>query len=183
MILKISKYIDNSIKYILVALVLLMLSMSVINVVLRLFGISYSWIEPLVRHMVFSTAFLGATLATGSSKHIAIEILPKYFEAQKKYELIYWIQKLSNLISVVILYFLANSGYEFFSVEKKYGAESFLGLHSSSLVLIIPVGFVLMMIRSILNLLDFSRPIHKEEVLAPSFENQENVHLHKKSEE
>lgn len=154
---KISYYTDMAIKRLLVVIVFSMLFFSVINVILRWFGVSYSWIEPMVRHLVFSTAFLGATLATANSKHIGIEIFQKYLESKHKEKLLFFIGKLSNFISFVILYFLANSGYEFFSVEKKYGAESFLGIHSSTLVLIIPIGFALMMFRSALNFMDFSR--------------------------
>lgn len=157
MIKKISYYIDEVVKKLLVVIVFSMLLFSVSNVVLRWFGISYSWIEPLVRHLVFSTAFLGATLATANSKHIGIEILQKFLETKKKTNLLFILSKLSNFISFIILYFLANSGYEFFSVEKRYGAESFLGIHSSTLVLIIPIGFSLMMFRSALNFLDFSK--------------------------
>lgn len=157
MIKKISYYIDEVVKKLLVVIVFSMLLFSVSNVVLRWFGISYSWIEPMVRHLVFSTAFLGATLATANSKHIGIEILQKFLETKKKTNLLFILSKLSNFISFIILYFLANSGYEFFSVEKRYGAESFLGIHSSTLVLIIPIGFSLMMFRSALNFLDFSK--------------------------
>lgn len=157
MIKKISHYTDEVVKKLLVVIVFSMLLFSVINVVLRWFGVSYSWIEPMVRHLVFSTAFLGATLATANSKHIGIEILQKFLETKKKTNLLFILSKLSNFISFIILYFLANSGYEFFSVEKRYGAESFLGIHSSTLVLIIPIGFSLMMFRSALNFLDFSK--------------------------
>lgn len=157
MIKRISFYTDEIVKKLLVLIVFSMLLFSVFNVVMRWFGISYSWIEPMVRHLVFSTAFLGATLATASSKHIGIEILQKYLETKNKENLLFLLSKISNFISFIILYFLANSGYEFFSVEKRYGADSFLGIHSSTLVLIIPIGFYLMMFRSALNFLDFSK--------------------------
>ncbi len=153
---KIANLLDSVVKKALVLLVFSMLSLSVINVCLRWFGISYSWIEPLVRHMVFATAFLGATLATASGKHIAVEIFHKLLETKGKKRNLLLIQKVSTALTIFVLFFLANSGYEFFSVEQRYGSESFLGIHSSTLVLIIPIGFSLMFLRAILDFMDFS---------------------------
>ncbi|EQC47137.1 TRAP transporter small permease [Bacteriovorax sp. Seq25_V] len=153
---KTANLLDSAVKKSLVLIVFGMLGFSVSNVVLRWFGISYAWIEPLVRHMVFATAFLGATLATAASKHIAIEIFHKILETKGSKKNLFLLQKLATALTAIVLFFLANSGYEFFSVEQKYGAESFLGLHTSTLVLIIPIGFSLMFLRAILDLLDFS---------------------------
>ena len=42
-----------------------MLFFTLFNIVARWFGMSFLWIDPLVRHMVFLSAFMGAVMATG----------------------------------------------------------------------------------------------------------------------
>lgn len=153
---KIGSAIDNFVKTLLVINVFAMLLLSVISIVLRWVGVSFLWVEPLVRHMVFATAFLGATLATATGRHIAIEILAKSLEAAEKEKLLFVVQKITSFLTIFGLVWLAYSGYSFFNVEKEYGKVVFLGIHSSALVGIIPVGFALMLIRTVCDFLDFS---------------------------
>ena len=72
--IKILKHIDDFIESIsksgLVICIALMLGLTLVNIVLRWFGHTWLWVEPLVRHLVFVCAFLGGALATGSKNHI-----------------------------------------------------------------------------------------------------------------
>ncbi|OIQ19873.1 MAG: hypothetical protein BM556_05145 [Bacteriovorax sp. MedPE-SWde] len=152
---KIGSLIDKFVQTVLVINVFSMLLLTVISIFLRWIGISFLWVEPLVRHMVFATAFLGATLATATGRHIAIEILAKSMEATGKNNYQFLITKLTSFLTVLALVWLTYSGYSFFLVEKQYGKIAFLGLHSSFLVGIIPAGFFLMLVRGICDFLDF----------------------------
>ncbi len=155
MIRDIQKLTDQIVGYLLVVVVALMLSLSIFAIVLRWFDQSLGWIDPLVRHLVFVTAFLGATLASGKSRHIAIEILPKFLENQGKHRALFILNKFINLATIIGTIWLFASGYQFYHVEKEYGQMLSLGLHSSTMVAIIPVGFALIFFRTILAFLDF----------------------------
>ena len=147
---------DSIIKSSVVVVVFLMLSISVLSIVLRWFQVSLTWTEPLVRHLVFLSAFLGATLAASTSRHIAIEILEKFLEAKEEYKKIFILQKFIAVVTTICLIFLMLSGYEFFKVEREYGTEVFWGIHSSTLVFIIPLGFFLVFTRTFLSLFESS---------------------------
>ena len=72
---KLDEWIDNFSSWLLVISVVLMLFLSVLNIFLRWGNTTIFWIEPLVRHLVFLSAFLGGILATGRKNHIGIDII------------------------------------------------------------------------------------------------------------
>jgi TRAP-type C4-dicarboxylate transport system permease small subunit len=124
-----------------------MLALSVFSILLRWFETSMLWIDPLVRHLVFLSAFLGGVLATGKGTHIGIDVLGRYFESAHHEALLKNLKRIIGLTSFGTLIWLVYASYEFMLIELKYGKISFLGLHSGVLVGIIPVGFLLMAIR------------------------------------
>lgn len=145
------KFIEKISSGLLIFAVFAMLSLSVLNIVMRWFGSSYLWIDPLVRHLVFASAFLGGVLATGRGTHIGIEILPKILETQegqeKKLKLI---KAFIALVSCAVIFWLVKASYTFFLSELQYGKEAFLGIHSGALVTIIPIGFFIIGVRFLL---------------------------------
>lgn len=155
MIRKIEKITDTFIGQGLVVVVLTILSFSVFSIILRWFNLSFSWIDPLVRHLVFILAFLGAAMASGKSRHIAIEILPKFLENSGRKRALFILNKFIALCTIVGATWLFASGVQFYNVEKEFGRLSSLGLHTSVLVGIIPAGFALIFWRSLLAFLDF----------------------------
>ncbi len=144
---RMDKWIDDISSWLLVISVILMLFLSVLNIFLRWGNTTIFWIEPLVRHLVFLSAFLGGVLATGRKNHIGIDIIGRWLEIKKMYALRLQVERLIYLISIFTLYFLVTSSIEFMKSEAEYGREAFLGIHSSHLVGIIPAGFSLIMIR------------------------------------
>ena len=153
------QWIDKAVQSVLVLTVFTMLLLSVISIILRWFGISFLWVEPVVRHLVFATAFLGATLATSTGRHIAIEILAKSLEASNKEKPLFLINKVTSFLTIIGLGWLFISGYGFLKMEVEYGKVAFLGIHSSVLVSIIPIGFALMFLRSVCDFFDFSKEL------------------------
>lgn len=123
------------------------LTLAVLAIVLRWLGMSPPWIEPLVRHLVFLSAFLGGSLATSKRVHIKIDILTHLVEKAQSPRLKWLHQNLISLFCFVTTVFLTYGAYDFFLVEKEYGGVSFLGIHSSSLVAIIPFGMGLIALR------------------------------------
>lgn len=148
---KVDKGFSKIISYCLVSFIGIMLALTILNIILRWFGINFMWIDPLVRHLVFSCAFLGGALATGQRNHIKIDILNTLYS--KKYPNLFFKLDLAlGVISSIVCFFMAYAGYQFFSVEANYGKSVFWGIHSSFLVAIIPVGFLLIGFRFLTSL-------------------------------
>lgn len=137
----------------LVTSLFIILLFSVLSIVLRWMGMSPSWLEPMVRHVVFISAFFGGSLATSKDVHIKVDLMTKLVEASSSNAL-KWLQRnVVTLFCLVTCILLAKSGYDFFLVEKEFGAESFMGIHSSMLVGIIPAGMGLISLRFLNRLL------------------------------
>jgi TRAP-type C4-dicarboxylate transport system permease small subunit len=138
---------DRFSRYGLIGCLFVILGLTVFAIALRWLGSSLMWIEPLVRHLVFLSAFLGGSVATSKHVHIKVDLLTKLIELTHS-KVILWIHK--NLISLfcfVVCLVLAKSGWDFYLVEKEFGAPGFLHIHSSLLVGIIPFGMGLIALR------------------------------------
>lgn len=124
-----------------------MLGLTLTNIVSRWFHTSFIWVEPVVRHLVFIAAFMGAVLATGKKTHIKIDLVGRWLEGGGKPRLRKAHFIFISLFSALACFLLAKAGYDFTLVEAQYGKKVFWGLHSSYLVAIIPLGFSLIGIR------------------------------------
>jgi TRAP-type C4-dicarboxylate transport system permease small subunit len=133
--------------WILVFILLAMMILSFLGIILRPFEITFTWLDPLIRHMVFVSCFLGGSLATSQGSHIAIDAAGRVFEHFKLYKTRWLMEKVVALSTIIILYQLMKSGLAFVEIELEFGKESFLGIHSGELVKIIPYGFFLIGIR------------------------------------
>lgn len=158
MIKKIDELIDRISFYGIVICVIGMLGFTVLNIVLRWFNTTLLWIDPLVRHLVFLTAFLGGVLATGKDNHIRIDLIGKILENFKKDGLAMWIDRIVYLVAMIATILLAKAGVDFAKMELEFGKEAFLGIHSGVLTAIIPIGMTLICLRFGLRfLLTFSK--------------------------
>lgn len=143
----IDKLIEKLSTYFLVVAIFSMLTLSVLNIVFRWFGVTFHWIEPLVRHLVFLATFLGGALATGRGTHICIDILGKYLENSRSVKLQIYIKRFVSLVSCLSVLWILKASYDFSVMEFEYGKEIFLGVHSGHAVSIIPFGFSLISYR------------------------------------
>ena len=144
---KIDKFIESFTKFALVLTVMGMLLLSVTSIVLRWFDSSYSWMEPLIRHLVFLSAFLGGVLATGRGTHIGIDILGRYLESSPKVIYSKYLKSFTAFVSCFVLCWSVYASWGFVQIEWEFGRIHFLGIHSGVLVGIIPFGFTLIAIR------------------------------------
>ncbi|HXH29800.1 MAG TPA: TRAP transporter small permease [Bacteriovoracaceae bacterium] len=134
-------------KWGLVSSFFVILALSVSSIVLRWLGQSPGWLDPLVRYLVFICAFLGGSLATSRGVHIRVDLFTKLVEASDS-KALHWIQRnLVALFCLVTTVVLTKASWDFFLVEKEFGAPSFLHIHSSNLVAIIPLGIGLIALR------------------------------------
>jgi TRAP-type C4-dicarboxylate transport system permease small subunit len=131
----------------LVSTLLTILGLAVLSIVLRWCGKSPMWIEPLTRHLVFLCAFLGGSLATSKDVHIRVDLLTKLVEKSRSV-IVHWLHKnIISLFCLIVVLGLLKSSWDFYLSEKEFGNPSLLGLHSSTLVAIIPFGFGLITLR------------------------------------
>lgn len=159
MIKKIDSWIDKICFYTLALCLGTMLLLAVASIILRWFQISFLWSDPLIRHLVFFSAFLGGALATGRNNHIRIDLASKLFERLgPKYQII--LDRLLNLVSTIACVLLAKAGWDFAQMEFEYGAEAFLGLKTGYMVMIITIGMGVIGLRFFLRVLT---TIDKEE--------------------
>lgn len=141
------EFLDRLSRFGLVAGLFSILGLSVFAIILRWFGSSLMWVEPLIRHLVFLSAFLGGSVATSKNVHIKIDLFTKLIELSQS-KLIHWIHKnLVTLFCFIVCLVLAKSGRDFYLVEKEFGAVGFLHIHSATLVGIIPFGMGLITLR------------------------------------
>jgi len=131
----------------------LILFLAVTSIVLRWFGESLMWLEPFVRHLVFLSSFLGGSLATSKNVHIRVDLFTKLIEKSQS-KVVKWLHhNLVVFFCFVTTAVLVKASYDFFIVEKEYGAPAFLEIHSSYLVAIIPFGLGIIALRFLNQLL------------------------------
>ena len=160
MIQKFDRLLDSIAKWGVLVCIGLMLVLSLVNISLRWFENSVLWIEPLVRHLVFLAAFFGGAIATGEGQHIKIDLLSKLLDKTNNKTLQTIIERIVIIACLLATIILTKAGYDLFLVEKEYGSEAFLGIHSAYLIGIIPFGMGFIALRFFLNL--FLKPKHEE---------------------
>jgi TRAP-type C4-dicarboxylate transport system permease small subunit len=134
-------------RYALISCLFGILFLAVGAIVLRWMGESLMWIDPLVRHLVFLSAFLGGSLATSKGVHIKIDLLAKLLEKYSS-DIPKWIHRnLINIFCFVVTLVLTKASWDFYLSEKEFGSPAFLEIHSAYLVGIIPFGFALINLR------------------------------------
>lgn len=143
----IDRVLERLIYFALVGSILTILILSLANIGFRWIDRSFLWIDPMIRHLVFLAAFLGGFLATGTDRHIAIDLLDRYLQHQQKNALRRRLKRLISLLATVILIWLFRAGWNLAVIEWEFGKEVFLTVHSGILVGIIPFGFLLMAYR------------------------------------
>ena len=140
-------------RYGLVVSFFLILVLAVAAIILRWMGQSLMWMEPLTRHLVFLSAFLGGSLATSRNEHIKVDVLTKLIEKSSS-KVLHWMHlNLVTLFCFLVCLGLFKSGWDFFLSEQEFGAASFLNIHSAYLVAIIPFGIALIALRFLNKLL------------------------------
>ncbi len=127
--------------------IIFMLVLTVGSIILRWFSITFVWVDPFVRHLVFLSAFLGGVIAVGKRKHIAIDIIPRLLEARGNRALKINLARVVDLTCLLVSTWLLITSINLVKVEFVYGQVGFLNIHSAFLIMIIPFGFSLIAYR------------------------------------
>lgn len=141
---KIDSFIDSLSKFLLVVCLFSMLFFSLATIVCRWMSVTIIWFDPLIKHLVFLSTFLGGVLATGRNQHIGIDLLSKYFS----------LGRIIYSASFFTLCWLIKSSIQFVKDSFLYEGIVFLGIHRGYLTSLIPFGLTLLAIRSFYGILD-----------------------------
>ena len=144
-------FIEKITWYFLLIFLIGMVLLSAFTILGRLFSLTLVWIDPVIRHFVFYSAFCGGILAVSRGTHIKIDLLPIFFSGRKNNLVLtkiqFYLERFLFLFSGIVLLFLSESSYKFILLEKEFGNEVFLGLQSSQVVSGIMIGFILLAYR------------------------------------
>lgn len=117
-----------------------MLLLSALGICSRWGGVSWLWIDPLVRHLVLVTAFFGGALAVGRKAHIRIDILAKPLERLPRAWSCFG-ERLATLGALCVTTALTWSAWSFYLVEREFNGTG------AMFIVILPVGWGLVTIR------------------------------------
>lgn len=128
----------------LVGLLLLMVTIAVIQIVMRNFmGAGLIWAESLLRITVLWLALLGAMVASRNDKHIAIDVLVDKLPENTKYI----VMRMSRIITALICFVVAWYSFKFVVDEYQYGGIAFGFVPHWLCEAIIPFALSIMAIR------------------------------------
>jgi TRAP-type C4-dicarboxylate transport system permease small subunit len=101
------------------------------------------WAEPLVRLSVLWVTFLGASLLTAEKRHIKIDILSSVLTARW----LPWREAIVSLAAALVCGLMFAASLEYVGLEYRSGTTLFLGIPSWVTQLILPAGFLLILLR------------------------------------
>ena len=145
---RISQFLGNLEKWVLVLLLGFLTAFAVAQVIFRnFFSFGLVWGDDLLRHGVLWISFLGATRATLERKHIRIDLLPRVLPAR----LSFMADLMCCLISFAVCLLLTWASWNFVQGERLAGDIAFASIPYWCLELIFPISFALMACRFCLN--------------------------------
>ncbi len=146
--------IDRGLSIAVSAVVVLLLAFMVIlsftQVVLRnVIGEGIPWAEVVLQHAVLAVGMFGAVIAARQGRQIAIDVLSRISGPVIRL-ILAWT---GGLFTIVISLILAHASWIFFQSEREFGSELFAGMQAWPFQTVIPIGFVLIALQVLLNLL------------------------------
>ncbi|MEA3307744.1 MAG: TRAP transporter small permease subunit [Elusimicrobiota bacterium] len=163
-LLKLENCLVKGEKFLVIAFVFFMVILSFLQVVLRLFfNYGIVWLDPVLRHMVLWSGFIGAILASRYSKHFALDIVFKIHSDK--------LRKLSeiaaNKFTLIISLLLFYASYKFIKDEAMMESIAFYAgkfeIQSATALIIVPVTFFLMAFHTFINSFRKEKGEEKEE--------------------
>ena len=121
---------------------------SVTQIVLRNgFSSGLSWADPALKMLVLYITIVGSIIATRENKHLSIDVLSKFLPEH----LNHLVQKSTNIFAAFICLLMSYYSLQLLQISKKFEDVAFNGIPLWVLQIILPVGFLLMAIRFIIN--------------------------------
>jgi len=132
-----------------VALLTTLVVVGVLQIILRnTMQTGILWADPLMRHIVLWLGTLGASLATARVRHINIDVLSRVLPerlAPTRRTIVY-------TATAIAAFFLGVASLRLVLDERSYGDVAFLGIETWMLQIVLPLSFLLICYRSLVNL-------------------------------
>lgn len=134
----IDEYLSKVESWALVGLLFFLVFMAFIQVIMRnIFSSGFVWADIILRNSVLWIALLGASIATRERKHIAIDVVSRFFSIRKKYV----IEIVISLISIYVCHLMAIASITFLIDERDAESILTLGLYTWYFLVIMPFAF------------------------------------------
>jgi len=151
MLKKLEIYIARIESYVLVVGLLTMIAAGTTQVILRnFFNTGLEWGDMLARALVLWVGFVGASLATRRGKHINIELVSKFITNPKLSAIR---ERIATAIALIISTILSVEAIIFTYAEKGNDMIAFLNVPTWVIFLIVPISFVLITLRFLIELI------------------------------
>ena len=125
----------------LVGLVAALLVLAIAPILLRnTLGISPLWVEPVARHLVMWTGFLGALVVTRENRHIRIDLVLRFLPERPRQ----WVRVAADAASAALCRVLARVAIDFVADERRFGAPGPADVPAWVLQLVFPLCFAAM---------------------------------------
>jgi len=148
LLLRITRFIEDSTMILLVSIMILVAGMQII--LRNLFDTGFGWSDPLLRIMVLWVGLVGAMAATRERRHITVDILSRFLPARGK--MVSGI--IADTASAVVCGLLAWHSAHFVLEEYQGGAAAFDAVPAWACEVIMPIGFAVMALRFFLSMID-----------------------------
>ena len=121
---------------------------AVTQIVLRNgFSSGLSWADPALKMLVLYITIIGSIIATRENKHLSIDVLSKFLPVH----LNHFVQKCTNTFAAIICILMSYYSLELLLLAKEFQDVAFNGIPLWIMQLILPIGFLLMAIRFVIN--------------------------------
>jgi TRAP-type C4-dicarboxylate transport system permease small subunit len=127
----------------LVISLIVMVMLAFLQVVLRnLFSSGILWADTFLRYLVVWVGFIGAAIATKEERHISVEVLTKFIPplAQNIVSFI------TSIAAAVVCYYFFIAAQQFLKIGLPADVMAFGNIPISYFMIIIPIGYLLMII-------------------------------------
>ena len=121
---------------------------AVTQIVLRNgFSSGLSWADPALKMLVLYITIVGSIIATRENKHLSIDVLSKFLPVH----LNLLVQKFTNIFAAFICLLMSYYSLKLLLLSKEFEDIAFNGIPLWILQIILPLGFLLMAIRFVIN--------------------------------
>lgn len=136
---------------------------AVTQIVLRNgFSSGLSWADPALKMLVLYITIVGSIIATRENKHLSIDVLSKFLPTHINLV----VQKFTNIFAAVICLLMSYFSLRLLLLSKEFEDVAFNGIPLWVLQIILPLGFLLMAIRFLLN--NFNKSLLPDSMFAIS---------------
>ncbi|USQ79751.1 TRAP transporter small permease [Ornithinimicrobium faecis] len=119
---------------------------SIVNVILRQFDMSWFWTEEAVIYLIIYSTFIGAVITLRHNEHVSVDILGVFFKDKGKK----WLALAAGVVTIIYLVIMAYLGWQLLAEPfSSTTVTPVLKLPLWVVELAVPLGMTLMLLRAL----------------------------------